>query len=222
MAKNRRRQQSAAAKPKPKKARARDNRPTQAERFEAARLAKRRLSLLVRGAVIATLAVLVGGLIVWRVAANRDAKRTIAAMTRDSCSYDTRSDPGRVNEHAEGAQFRVNPPSGGVHFGSAASVGTYAADTAPPAGQVVHSLEHGGIAIWYEPGLPDEELALLGALADANSDEVLLLPQAGLERPVAATAWHRRLLCDKVEIASLRRFVNAYGGEGPERGAKLT
>lgn len=222
MAKNRRKAPSAPTKAKPKQPRARDNRPTQTERFEAIRRAKHRRSRLVRFAAIGTAVAVVGGFIAWRVVERRDAKRTIEAMTRGSCRYDTRTDAGRVNEHADNAQYRVIPPSGGVHLPSAASTGSYTAPTAPPPGQVVHALEHGGIAVWYDTSMAADDVAKLEALAEKNSSEVLLLPSEGLGRPAAATAWHRRLLCGQIEIGSLQRFIDAYGGEGPERGARLS
>jgi len=217
MAKKRRTTRAAATKAKPKQPRARDNRPTQAQRFEAARQAKRRRSLLVRVAVSATALMVGAGILGWRVAVRRDAARAIDAMTAGSCRYDTRTDPGRVNEHADNVQYSVNPPSGGVHLTSAASTGTYTAATAPPPGQVVHALEHGAVAIFYEPTLPPKDLTALESLAEKNSAEVLLLPQAGLGRPVAVTAWHRRLLCGNAEIRPLQRFIDEYGGEGPEK-----
>lgn len=42
-------------------------------------------------------------------------------------------------------------------------------------------------------------------------------PRPSLEVPVAATAWHRRLLCGEVEPKTLRRFIDAYVNKGPER-----
>jgi hypothetical protein len=207
------------AKPKRRPAegeRPRDGRPTQAQRLEAQRRARRRRSQLTRFSVYAVAFVIVAGIVAWQVTSRRNAEQTIGAMTGGTCDYDTRSDPGRVNEHAAGASFSVNPPSGGVHESSAARAGTYTEQSAPQDGQVVHSLEHGYIAISYRPGLAADDLAALEEIADANDEDVLLLPRASLDVPVAATAWHRRLLCEEVEPASVRRFVEAYRGDGPE------
>lgn len=81
---------------------------------------------------------------------------------------------------------------------------------------MVHALEHGFVAISYRPDLPANDLAALEAIADTFDEDVLLLPRAGLPVRVAATAWHRRLLCTEPEAASVRRFVRAYKGNGPE------
>jgi len=217
---NRGRPAAKKAASKPKKARQANpdapRRPTREERWEAERRAKRRRSRLLRlGASMAVAAVFIG-IIAWQVTSRRNAQRTIAAMTSGTCEYDTESDSGRVNEHSSSPSFAVNPPAGGVHSPSAARAGTYSAASAPEDGQVVHALEHGFIAISYRPDVDADQLAELEQLAGDFDDDVLLLPRPTLDVPVAATAWHRRLLCAEPEPASLRRFVKAYRGDGPE------
>ena len=80
----------------------------------------------------------------------------------------------------------------------------------------MHSLEHGYIAISYRPDLAAGDLSALREILGAHEKDVLLLPRPGLDAAVAATAWHRRLLCAAPEPASVRRFVEAYKGQGPE------
>lgn len=190
--------------------------PSQTERLEAARRLRRRRSVRRRAAAIAAVVVVVAGFVMWRVSEQQSARRTIAALTGGLCRYDTRSDPGRVNEHAASVTFKVDPPSGGVHEQSVAQGGTYTERNQPPDGRVVHALEHGLIAISYRPDLAEEEGDVLEEIADANEEDVLLLPRSSLGVPVAATAWHRRLLCDEMEPESLRRFIRAYVNKGPE------
>ena len=215
---NRNRQSSSAKVKKAERTPRRDpNAPRRAELIEAANLARKRKARLVRIATYGLIAALVTGVLAWQIVTRRNAQRTIEVMTAGSCVYDTTSDPGRVNEHSSGATFRVNPPSGGVHPATPASAGTYTENNLPGDGPVVHALEHGLIAIYYQPDLSDEDLAALTKLARENRDDVLLLPRATMQERVAATAWHRRLLCDELELANLRRFVAAYVGKGPER-----
>ena len=194
-----------------------ERRVSRAERWEAEKRAKRRRSKVIRIAAGAVAAALVVGVVAWQLISRRNAQQIIAAMTSGDCRYDTRSDPGRVNEHGDNPTFRVDPPSGGVHSPSAARAGTYSEQNAPPDGEVVHALEHGFIAISYRPDLAARDVATLENIADEFDDDVLLLPRPTLDVPVAATAWHRRLLCSEVEPASVRKFVEAYRGKGPEK-----
>lgn len=152
----------------------------------------------------------------WRIASRRAEQRAVAAMTSGDCRYDTRSDPGRVNEHRQNSSFELDPPSGGVHDGSVAPAGIYSDENRPSDGQVVHALEHGFIALWYRPNVGGS-LDALEAIREDFREDVLILPRPTMETAVAATAWHKRLLCPDVEDASLRRFVERYRNKGPER-----
>lgn len=157
-----------------------------------------------------------GGFVAWGVASRRAEQRAVAAMTSGDCSYDTRSDPGRVNEHRPNSRFELDPPSGGVHDASAAPAGVFTEENRPTDGQVVHALEHGLIALWYRPEV-GQNLEELEAIREDFREDVLILPRPTMETAVAATAWHRRLLCPDVEEASVRRFVERYRNKGPER-----
>ena len=209
------------AKPKAKQAAGteagHERKQPRAERIEAQRQAERRRSQLIRVGVIVLVVALLAGLVAWQVLNRRSSQRAIAAMTEDTCRYDTETDPGRTGEHIANPTFRVNPPSGGVHTPAVARAGVYTAANTPPDGQLVHSLEHGYVVIWHQPDVSAEELAQLREIAEDNEDDILLVERANLPVPAAATAWQRRLLCDEVETDSLRLFVDAYVGKGPEK-----
>lgn len=192
------------------------NKPGRHERLEEARRARRRRSLLARGVAGVAVVAVVGGLAGWKLLGDRAERRAVAAMTAGDCRFDRRSDPGAVNEHAATPSFRVDPPSGGVHDAGAASPGRFEAQSAPPDGRVVHALEHGDIALWYRPDLAAPDLARLEAIADREPD-VLLAPRPSLDVAVAGVAWHKRLLCDSLDVDALQRFVDRYADEGPER-----
>lgn len=189
---------------------------TREERWEQARRAKRRQSLIRRTVVGVVIAALVGGVLAWQVGKRRNENRAIAAMTKGSCEFDRKSDEGGVNEHAPNVRFTVEPPSGGVHTQQVAGPGNYLERTPPPDGQLVHALEHGDIAIWVRPDVPEQDRQVLLELADQHETDVLLISRPQLPVPVAATAWHKRLLCQNVERDALRRFIERWHDKGPE------
>ena len=211
-------------KPKPKKTDAaagakesRVSKPTRTERLEAASRATQRRSRLVRVGVSAAVALLVLSIAGYLLVQRRAEQQLVAELTSDTCRFDRRSDPGATNEHSPSPTFAVEPPAGGVHTPAVSNAGTFSEGNTPPDGQLVHGLEHGLVAIWHQPGLAEDEITELRNLANDFRSDVMLIARPGLETAVAATVWHKRLLCADPEVDQLRRFVTAYRNQGPEK-----
>jgi len=195
--------------------------PSQAERFEAARRARRAKQLRVR-LTIGAVPVLLIGLIAFNALSNRsDDSAFRQQLTAGTCNFDTRKDSlsAPPNNHVAPPGYKVNPPAGGNHDPSAAPAGTFEQASAPPDANVVHSLEHGYIAIWHRPGLPEKDMDAITKVADRYVDDILVLPRPSLPPgvKVAATAWGERLLCKNVELRPLTDFAKKYRNQGPEK-----
>ncbi|MEO5679324.1 MAG: DUF3105 domain-containing protein [Acidimicrobiales bacterium] len=150
------------------------------------------------------------------ISARQRHDRVVRQLTAGGCTVDSTTDPG--GEHIAAPAYRVDPPSGGDHLPSAAPAGFYEpGGQAPADGAAVHSLQHGYVDVWYQPGLDQAGLDRLRALFDAHPKDVLVLPHPSLPQPVAATAWHHRLLCTTVDTAALTAFVTTYRNQGPEK-----
>jgi hypothetical protein len=118
--------------------------------------------------------------------------------------------------------YKTNPPTSGNHFPTPSQDGVYPPGGTPPLGQLVHTLEHGRIAVQYKPGTPQETIDQLNALlAEMNDGYHLLLyeNQTDMDAQVAATAWGHSLTCpemnDKV-FDAIRTFRSEYIDKGPE------
>ena len=218
-------QKAAPAKAAPAKAApaggARRSKPTQAERLQAARHARRRKALRVRlgvgGAVLAVVALVVTLV----VADRREARREEQRLTAGSCDYDTRADRLTANNHVPPARYTVDPPAGGDHDPGAVPANVFPeGGTLPTDAQLVHSLEHGFVVIWHRPGLAEAETADIRAVFDENAEDVIVVPRPSLGAKVAATSWGRRLLCGEVERDSLSEFVDLYRNKSPEAGVR--
>ena len=101
--------------------------------------------------------------------------------------------------------------------------------------QLIHNLEHGGIVIWYDPDLLDDER--VDELASYVESQVatglggrfkfILTPWGGegdLGSPVVVTAWRHLLALDEFDMDRVRGFADANylrhapepnGGPGP-------
>lgn len=119
------------------------------------------------------------------------------------------------------------PPASGPHAAQPLPAGVY--DTSPDIGQVIHSLEHGAVVVWYSPEVPDSRLEPIRRLVDADPDHVILAlydyPDQGGQgslpegRDLALVAWHRLQVCDEVSADVVGSFVDRFriptGGPPP-------
>jgi hypothetical protein len=115
-------------------------------------------------------------------------------------------------------KYRSDPPHSGTHAPDPAQPGAYAADP-PSEEEVVHSLRHGRIAIWFSDDLPDGDRDDLKALLDEDPSHMLLLPDETMPYAVAATAWTHRIGCKRMSdqvFDALRAFRDAWRDRGPE------
>ena len=195
--------------------------PTRAERLAAAEAARRRKAVRNRALVLGGIVGLVALIAVTVTNSRRSNARIVDRLEASgACEYDTRSDslsPPPGNHVTGNLTYEVNPPAGGNHNPSPAPPGVFTAANTPPDSQIVHSLEHGYVAIWHRPDIAPAQLDELRSLAGRHDRDALLVPRPSLSEPVAATAWGRRLLCSETDIAALERFVTAYRNKGPEK-----
>ncbi|MDQ1438012.1 MAG: hypothetical protein QOK43_1641, partial [Acidimicrobiaceae bacterium] len=113
--------------------------------------------------------------------------------------------------------YSVNPPSGGDHLSFAESPGTYEGQRVPLDGNLVHSLEHGYVIIWFRPDISDADKATLESVRQLYPRDTLVVERRQLDKPVAATAWHQRLLCGRIDKTALANFVRDARNKAPER-----
>jgi hypothetical protein len=151
-----------------------------------------------------------------------------AAAQKAGCV--TKDFAGMSREHLQpGApppRYTSEPPTSGSHDAVPAEDGAYA--DAPAKVNLVHTLEHGRVIVWFKSSLPEDQRANLKALFDEDQYQLVLVPNAEMKPAVAATAWNKdpdpngtgRLLeCPtyKPEIFdALRSFKDEHRGRGPE------
>jgi Protein of unknown function (DUF3105) len=148
------------------------------------------------------------------------------AASAAGCQLKSFKSTGR--EHVQtNVKYDSNPPTNGNHFPEPAQDGAYT--QAPPITQLVHTLEHGRIIIWFKPGAPAKVRGSLKALFDEDPYQMVLTPNTTkMTYQVAASAWGRDpaplgrgylLACkaynDRVPDA-IRAFRDKHRGNGPE------
>ncbi len=111
----------------------------------------------------------------------KDVEKARTAMTAAGCTF-TSQPANPAQEHMSSADQKVRydtfPPASGIHHPTPALLGNYRIAADPR--QVVHVLEHGGIAIWTGPNISAKDRGALDAFYEQDSNGLIITP---LEEP---------------------------------------
>ena len=112
--------------------------------------------------------------------------------------------------------YGTNPPTSGPHYIHWVNPGFY--ETPKGRSNLVHSLEHGMIVIYYDRPTADalETLKSWTSLFTGPWSGIVSVRKAGLGEKVILTAWRRMLRLDRLETEVAAAFIDAYRGRGPE------
>lgn len=109
--------------------------------------------------------------------------------------------------------YRTSPPSSGNHVEPPYQQADGAYSEEPDQLNVVHSLEHGRLAIQYSPDLAEEAQLELKGLYDTIYGAALLFPNDEMPYEVAAVTWTNILGCDEYKGAATLDAIRAFGKE---------
>jgi hypothetical protein len=114
--------------------------------------------------------------------------------------------------------YNTDPPTSGTHYPSPQAGGFY--DTEIAAGYLVHSMEHGGVIIYYNaPALTTAQLDTLRARPASHPgffSQVVVVPRNDPVYPVILTAWTHRLRLPGYALNRIDDFIGLFLGHGPE------
>lgn len=121
--------------------------------------------------------------------------------------------PDEGHEHISASapvpRYKTKPPTSGDHIDEQQADGAYR--ETPPAISVVHSLEHGRLAIQYRPDLPEHaQLELIGLFSTMYGG-ALLFPNPHMPYKVVATTWTNRLGCSSYHHLRTLAAIEAFG-----------
>jgi hypothetical protein len=114
---------------------------------------------------------------------------------------------------AEEPNYKTSPPSSGNHVEPPFQQADGAYSEPPKQLDVVHSLEHGRLAIEYSPDLPDQAQLELKGLYDTMYGASLLFPYDEMVYDVAAVTWTNLLVCREYKGEKTLDAIRAFGKE---------
>jgi hypothetical protein len=177
--------------------------------------------------VLVALLALSGALVVWVTfftgGTGGGGDGDVRDIPDDPLLEDAESFPSEGNNHVSTGtdiDYERVPPLSGPHYGGSASPRFY--EQTPPLGNLVHSLEHGYVVVYYDSDqlTPDarEDLVNLTSTYTGAWSGVIAAPNPN-DDPQAAyvlTAWQVRLRIDEYDPDTVRAFLDAFRGRGPE------
>lgn len=125
--------------------------------------------------------------------------------------------------HVSDPSYERMPPTSGPHSPDWATGGFYTADNAPPLGEIVHSLEHGAVVVYYDPdGISPAARESMQQFGNRYTDDFMSFvavptPAEDPEATYVVTAWTKQLTMDEYDEETVRQFMAEYIGRGPEQ-----
>ncbi len=119
------------------------------------------------------------------------------------------------------SSYPSTPPASGPHAPTPLDAGAYASP--PPVAGAIHSLEHGGVIVWYAPSQAAAARQLAAFFAKPeNRDHVIVAPYSypsqgpagSLPNGVgmAVVAWHKLQTCRVPSLPVAAAFIGKYAG----------
>jgi hypothetical protein len=124
-------------------------------------------------------------------------------------------------------EWTTDPPTSGPHYEVPAIWGTY--DAPVNQAQLVHNLEHGGVAIQYGDDVPPATVEELEGFVQESPRGTVLAPYPSLGNQIALGAWVTESAsepekgtayvakCTAFDEDAFQAFLDAYQFQGPER-----
>jgi len=121
------------------------------------------------------------------------------------------------NHVPEGTEitYNSNPPAAGSHYAKTAHGGMY--DKAPADGNLVHSLEHGAVILWYRENLSKEDIEKLKKIFNDLPGKSIMTPRKSLDVPVAVSSWGRVLKLQTIDEKQIKAFFETNHDRAPEQ-----
>jgi hypothetical protein len=128
-----------------------------------------------------------------------------------------------IENVADYEPYNTDPPTSGAHYGDPmqpADPGLYQEPI--PDENLVHSLEHGYVIIWYdcsaltENGCAQVQQDIDEVIAETGTFKVIGMPRAGMDQPVIMTSWGRMMRLEGFDREKVVNFIEVNRGRAPE------
>ncbi|OGE25284.1 hypothetical protein A3C26_04030 [Candidatus Daviesbacteria bacterium RIFCSPHIGHO2_02_FULL_39_12] len=166
---------------------------------------------IISGVVAATIVIFAGA--IWLLS-NQSAKEDTKLSKPLTGEIIADQGANHIPESSQAA-YITNPPTGGPHYAKSASAGIYEKEV--PDGNLIHSMEHGAVILWYS-GLSVQDIEKLKQIfSSVNVSKKIMVPKNNLDVPLALTSWGRLLKLQTIDGGQIKTFMETNEDRGPEK-----
>lgn len=201
-------------------------------RRSSARTSQRRQWIIV-GIVAAVVVVAIAALI---IVSNSNAAPKVAALpsSPSSPSLTEESYPEQSRDHIQRGTphdpYNSNPPTSGPHYADRPNMlqvpaNFYDDSDAPLDEDLIHSMEHGYVIIWYDceklpSGVTCSQLqqGIKEVMNNLGGVKLIALPRKGMPTMLAMTSWTKLQRLDAFDVDRITNFYKTHVGQAPEPG----
>lgn len=113
-------------------------------------------------------------------------------------------------------EYNSNPPTSGPHYTNSQPAGIY--DKPVPDGNLIHSMEHGAVILWYKSDISASDSAKLKSVfTNIPVSKKIMVPRDNLDVPLALTSWGRLLKLEAIDETQIKNFMETNEDRGPEK-----
>jgi len=200
---------------------------------------QRRLLYMAAGSGVLILVAVMLGIFVLGGGDSAGSTTALGATLRDAgCTFKEKPAIPNVSDHSDvptlttKVPYDTVPPAAGPHFGQFAVWNFY--EEPVNHRQVVHNLEHGGVALYYGPGVPKEQVDRLKEFYNDDPNGMIATPYAPMKNKIGLAAWSfdidavdekpkgyngesRVAVCPRFDENAFTEFRDAFRYKGKER-----
>jgi hypothetical protein len=108
------------------------------------------------------------------------------------------------------------PPVSGEHAGQPTTCGKF--DSVLPDENLVHTLEHGAIGLFFDPDqASQEDIERLEGVVDEYDSHVFSAPYPQMPTPFAIVSWGEMMRLDELDLPAVREYIDTFRQKGPEK-----
>ena len=162
--------------------------------------------------IVAVVAAL--GIVFWFIFLRTSTPEAIAGhdlltFSTDNGGAQTHQKPYEYTEKTTG----IDPPVSGRHSPNPADCGVH--DKQVPDENFVHTLEHGTVAVLYQPDLPPDEIKKIESIVSSFQDHTYSSPYEDLPDPIVVASWAHKMPLDKLDEDAIREYIDTFRTSPP-------